>query len=101
MGEGIRISTGDVRSTAATIKTLNNTMNEQLLEIKNQMNNLQNTWQSDAHDVIRSKFNAAASKYFQNYKEIVDSYADFLINTVSEGYETTESAIESNASAFE
>jgi WXG100 family type VII secretion target len=96
--EGIKISLGEVSKTAGTIRTLNNGLNARLEEIKKEMNNLASTWQSDASNTIRNNFNALAPK-FEQYKEIVDSYAKFLDVTVT-NYDAAESAINNNASAF-
>ncbi len=96
--EGIHISLAEVSKTAGTIRTLNTSLDERLNEIKKQMNDLSSTWQSPAAETIRSKFNALVP-VFENYKQIVESYAKFLDNTVT-SYESTETAINNNASAF-
>lgn len=97
---GIKISTAEVRTTAMAIRNLNESLNNDLLEIQATMTNLKSSWQSDGCDAIQAKFSGVASKYFQNYHDVVDSYARFLEQAVAESYETTETAIESNANAF-
>lgn len=99
MAEGIKISLDEVSSTAATIRTLNNSMNLSLENIKKEMNNLSSTWQSDAGETIRARFNTMSAS-FEEYKKIVDSYATFLDDTVAT-YETTENTINANADAFQ
>lgn len=96
--EGIRISLNEVSSTASTIRNLNTNLDARLTEIKNEMNGLAASWQSDASNTIRERFNALSAK-FAEYKDIIDAYAKFLDNTVT-NYNTTETAINSNASAF-
>lgn len=96
--EGIKISLNEVAQTANTIRNLNTSLDARLNEIKNEMNGLAASWQSDASNTIRERFNALSSKFVE-YKEIIDSYAKFLDNTVT-NYDTTETAINSNASAF-
>ena len=96
--EGINISLGEVAKTAGTIRSLNQSLSARLEEIKKDMNNLASTWQSDASDTIRNNFNALAPK-FDNYRDVVESYAKFLDNTV-QAYDTAETAINNNASAF-
>jgi len=98
--EGIKISTQEVRSTAGRIRTQNTVLNEQLVEIQNHMKGLQTAWQSQAGDAIRTKFEAVAAKYFDQYYQIVESYAKFLELAVADSYETTEAKITSNADAF-
>ncbi len=96
--EGLSISFDQVASTANTIRGLNTNLETILSEIKAEMNALSSSWQSDASDTIRERFNSLDPK-FANYKNIVDAYAKFLDNTVT-SYETTERAINTNASAF-
>lgn len=96
--EGIRISLGEVAKTAGTIRTINQNLSTRLEDIKKEMNNLANTWQSDASNTIRENFNALAPR-FEEYKNVVDSYAKFLDSTVA-NYDAAETAINSNASAF-
>lgn len=101
MAGGIKISTAEVRATASTIRNLNNKMNQDLTDIQKAMAGLKSSWQSEGGDAIQSKFSAAANKYFSSYHDVVESYAKFLENVVSEGYEKTETTITSNADAFE
>ncbi|MCP3776055.1 pore-forming ESAT-6 family protein [Paenibacillus sp. MZ04-78.2] len=96
--EGISISTAEVTQTAATIRTLNGSLTTKLEEIKKEMNSLTSSWDSDASRTIQDKFNANSQK-FSDYRAVVDSYAAFLDNTVS-NYDATETTINSNASQF-
>lgn len=96
--EGINISLGEVSKTAGSIKVLNQSLSTRLEEIKKEMDSLATSWQSDASNTIRNNFNALAPR-FEEYKNVVDSYAKFLDATVT-NYDTTESAINNNASAF-
>lgn len=97
-GDTINISLAEVTNTASTIKTLNQSLTSNLEEIKGSMNNLAGSWESEGSEAIRSKFNALQPR-FDNYREIVESYAQFLDRTV-EAYNTTETTITSNANAF-
>ena len=97
--EGINISLGEVTKTAGTIRTLNTSLSTQLENIRTEMNNLSSTWQSDSSETIRSKFNTMANQQFETYKKIIEAYAKFLDNTVTT-YDTVETAINNNASAF-
>jgi len=96
--QGIKISFGEVSSTASTIRNLNTNLDTRLSDIKSEMNALASTWQSDASETIRERFNALVPR-FAEYKSIVDSYAKFLDNAVA-SYDSTETAINTNASAF-
>lgn len=96
--EGIKISLGEVSSAAGTIRNLNTNLDARLGDIKKEMNDLAASWQSDAADTVRERFNALAPK-FAEYKEVIESYAKFLDNTVA-SYDAAETAINANASAF-
>lgn len=98
MAEGINISLAEVTNTASSIRSINQILDTRLGEIKTQMTNLSSTWQSDASNTILANFNALAPK-FEEYKNVVESYAKFLDFTVT-SYDTTETAINNNASAF-
>lgn len=96
--DGIKISLGEVTKTAGSIKNLNQQLTLKLEDLGKEMNALQATWQSDSSDTIRNNFNALAPR-FQEYREVIESYAKFLEETVNV-YNTVETSINSNASAF-
>ncbi|WP_079506402.1 pore-forming ESAT-6 family protein [Mesobacillus jeotgali] len=97
-GDGIKISLGEVSKTAGQIRNLNQQLSTRLEEIKKDMNALASSWNSDASNTIRGNFNSLAPR-FEEYRQVVDSYAKFLDNTVT-NYNTAETAINNNASSF-
>ncbi|MCA1030227.1 pore-forming ESAT-6 family protein [Bacillus timonensis] len=96
--EGINISLPEVSKTAQSIKAINEDLSARLEEIRKEMNNLAQSWQSDSSNTIREKFNSLSPR-FEEYKNIVNSYAVFLDQTV-EIYNQTETQINNNASQF-
>ncbi len=98
MADSIKISTQVLTDTAQKVRNCNTAMDEKLADINKNMNDLEATWKSDAASDIRAAMNALKPK-FEQYKNVIESYAKFLVNT-AQSYETTESAIQSNASAF-
>lgn len=96
--EGINISLPEVSRTAQSIKAINQDLSMRLEEIKKEMNNLAQSWQSDASNTIREKFNGLAPR-FEEYKNVVNAYALFLDRTV-DLYNQTETMINNNASQF-
>ncbi len=98
MADGIQISTQVLLDTADKVRTINSTLDQKLADINKNMNDLEATWKSDAATDIRAAMNALKPR-FEEYKSVVESYAKFLVNT-AQNYETTESAVQSNASAF-
>ena len=98
MADSIKISTQVLTDTAQKVRNCNTAMDEKLADINKNMNDLEATWKSDAASDIRAAMNALKPK-FEQYKNVIESYAKFLVNT-AQSYESTESAIQSNASAF-
>ena len=98
MADGIQISSQVLYDTAEKVRNINAQMDSKLADINKNMNDLEATWKSDAANDIRSAMNALKPR-FEEYKSVVESYAKFLVNT-AQNYETTEAAIQSNASAF-
>lgn len=98
MADSIQISTQVLLDTAEKVRNINNTLDSKLTDINKSMNDLEATWKSDAASDIRAAMNAMKPR-FEEYKNVVESYAKFLVNT-AQSYESTESAIQTNASAF-
>lgn len=98
MADSIKISTQVLTDTAQKVRNCNAAMDEKLADINKNMNDLEATWKSDAANDIRAAMNALKPK-FEQYRNVIESYAKFLVNT-AQSYETTEGAIQSNASAF-
>jgi len=93
----IKITFEEVRSKTAQIRSYNDTLTQTLGNIKSAINALEAEWTSDTSDTIRAKITAMQPK-FDTYKEVIESYAKFLDNTVAQ-YESTENALNTNASS--
>lgn len=98
MADSIQISTQVLMDTAEKVRSINNSLDTQLAEINKSMNALEATWKSDAASDIRAAMNAMKPR-FEEYKNVIESYAKFLVKT-AQGYEATESAIQTRANAF-
>ena len=98
MADSIRVSTQVLMDTAQKVRNINATLDEKLAEISQSMNDLDATWKGEAATEIITAMNAMKPR-FEEYKNVVESYAKFLVNT-AQSYESTESAIQTNASAF-
>ena len=90
----IKITFGEVRTKTKQIRSRNDTLTDTLNQIKQIINNLESQWTSDTSDTIRAKITGMQPK-FDTYKEVIESYAKFLDNTVAQ-YEGTESTMNSN-----
>lgn len=98
MADSILISTQVLTDTASKVRNINSQLDNQLKEINKKMNDLESTWQSDAATDIRAAMNALKPR-FEEYKNVVEAYAKFLVTT-AQSYEATEGAIVNNASQF-
>ena len=98
MADGIQVSTQVLLDTADKVRSINATLDSKLADINKNMNDLEATWKSDAATDIRAAMNALKPR-FEEYKNVVDSYAKFLVNT-AQNYETTESSVQSIANSF-
>lgn len=98
MADSIQVSTQVLVDTAEKVRSINNTLDQKLNDINKSMNDLEATWKSDAAADIRAAMNAMRPR-FEEYKTVVESYAKFLVNT-AQSYDTTEGAVQSNASQF-
>lgn len=93
----IKITFAEVRSKTQQIRSHNKTLDNTLTQIKNTINALESDWTSDTSDTIRAKITGMQPK-FDTYREVIESYAKFLDNTV-EQYESTEGTLQSNAAS--
>lgn len=98
MADSIKISTQVLVDTASKVRSINDNLDSKLKDINTNMNNLESTWKSDAATDIRAAMNALKPR-FEEYKSVVESYAKFLTNT-AQNYDTTETTVQNNASAF-
>ena len=98
MADSIQVTTQVLVDTASTVRSLNTTLDDKLMEINKNMNDLEATWKSDAATDIRAAMNALNPR-FEEYKSVVESYAKFLVNT-AQNYDTTETTVQNNAGQF-
>ena len=89
----LNINTGAIRSTASKIAMENKHLEETLLSCQQTVHSLTNTWSGAAADATIAAFDSFASKYFSQYKELLDQYVRFLNNVAGEGYEETEQQV--------
>lgn len=95
----IRISLNEVSTTADTIRSINESLYDDLMQIRQQVTSLDSYWQSDTSDTVRSRFQQFSTR-FDTQKEVINAYVKFLEFTVS-SYDSLESTLNANASSFE
>lgn len=97
--DGIRISLQEVNDCATRIAGMNERLQECLLNMKKEMNLLNDSWISDAARETIRKFNMVSQR-FEKQKEVIEGYTQFLHLTVS-SYDSLESTIAANASGMQ
>ncbi len=100
MSSLIRINTDKVLDIANVMSGLNEDLQNTLTETQKTVNDLYEIWKGEASEATREAINQFANDYFQNYKDLIDSYIEFLRKNVAEGYEETENLNTSLAEAF-
>lgn len=99
-GNSIRVNTDQVAQIASSLEKLNKQLTEELQSSKTTIDNLANIWEGEAAQETISSFDEFASKYFQNYEDIITQYVQFLRSNVEQGYFETETQNISLADAF-
>ena len=100
MAGTIKISTDQVDAIATSIDNSNKKLKTTLEESQTAIKNLSSTWQGEASQATMSAYDAFATKYFQNYHDVIDAYVKFLRQNVSADYQATETANTNLADAF-
>lgn len=97
----ISVNTQTLRDAQIFIADKNQRLTDTLDSIHNKIDLLVGgTWDSDAGRAIEQKIKTFKANHFQQYKEAIDRFQRALL-ALAEKYEQTESAIESNANAFQ
>lgn len=90
MSETMKISPEEVMGYASQIRSLNSQLAEILNSSKAQITSLQGSWTGEAAEATITAFNGFASKYFENYQQMIEAYAQFLEKNVAESYDQTQ-----------
>lgn len=98
MDDSLKISLPEVSNTAGVIRNCNRSLDDVLSYVSKLMNDVHSIWESDGEEMLLSRFQKFSSKFI-NESEIIESYAKFLDDTVS-NYDSLESTIVANASNF-
>lgn len=98
MDDSLKISLPEVSNTAAAIRSHNANLDDTLSYVSKLMNELNSIWISNGEETLLNRFNNFAHK-FVSESEIIESYAQFLDETVS-NYDSLEQTIVANASNF-
>lgn len=98
MDNQLLISMPEVSATASAIRAHNARLDETLSYVSKIMNELNSIWYSTGEETLLHRFQNFSKKFIDE-SNIIESYAKFLDDTVS-NYETLESTITANAQNF-
>ncbi len=98
MAISIQVDKRALESTAETVNKKSQLQFDTLDDIKKTINNLQGSWASDAGEEIRAAI-TGMEKRFEQYKEVTDSYCQFLLKT-AQAYADTENELTRLAGEF-
>lgn len=100
MAGTIKVNTDQVAQIATELESLNTKLKEELEKSKAVIDGLSTVWVGDAYNATRDSYNEFATKYFQNYYDLIDQYAKFLHTNVEQGYFDTETNVTNLAQGF-
>lgn len=96
----IKIDTNAVRTTAKLIANSNQKISNDFSSVESAISTLNKNWNGTASDAAFRKFNNIKNTYYDNRFKVVNDMVNFMRKQVGDGYEQTETAIVSAASAF-
>ncbi len=89
----MKINTGEIRNAALTIRAQNKELQSALFRSKSAADALSGTWSGAAAETAISAYDQFAAKFFPEYQQMLDDYANFLGNQAGEGYEHVENSV--------
>lgn len=84
------LDTNEVLGIAGQIESDNKELQRLLNESKATLDSLGATWTGAAAEQTRAAYGTFATKFFQEYYDILEQYVKFLRSNVAEGYSDTE-----------
>ena len=86
-GNSIRISTDQVLGIASELDSLNKRLTAELEKSRATVNHLSNIWDGEAARATISSYNDFASKFFQQYEDIINEYDNLIVvKSISKSY---------------
>jgi uncharacterized protein YukE len=82
MADGkILVTPQRMRETAQYVRERNTKLNDTLNDVRAKILETENHYKSEAADEVRRKIAAFSNSHFNQFREVVESYATFLVNT--------------------
>lgn len=86
----LSVNTDAVVAAADSIKLFNAQIRDGLPSLQKAIAQLDNSWEGSASSVAISKFNEIISEFSDTRYNVLDNYANYLLQQVGEGYLQTE-----------
>ncbi len=96
----IKIDTNIVRTTAVQIAATNQKISDDFSPLENAISNMNSNWSGTASNAALEKFRNIKSTFYDDRFLVINDMVNFMNKQIGDGYETTETAITSAASAF-
>ena len=96
----IQVNTESVAQSATRLKGYNNDIQAAFSNVEEAMDKLNSHWDGAASEKARSAFFAIKKGYLKDRFNVMDNFANFLNNQVSDGYVQTEATNKKWAEAF-
>ena len=96
----LKINTDAAVTAAENIKTFNTQINDGFDNVQKAMNQLDLCWDGSAAEESIKKFNEVKSNYLEARYNVLDNYANFLLQLVGAGYVDAETVNLSLADQF-
>lgn len=96
----LKINTQLAVNAANSLKNINNQIRDSFPSVESAISRLDASWDGSAASTSISKFNEIKTKYPDARYNVIDNYANFLLQQVGEGYTQTEETNKSLADAF-
>lgn len=96
----IKVNTAAVLNTANEIDTINRSIRDDFAAVVSAISALNRNWDGSASNTGIGKLNYIKKNFVDNRFNVVNDYAAFMRQIVGEGYEATEKAAVTAASAF-
>lgn len=96
----IIVDSEQVLSIASQLENDNRELQQLLNDSKATVNSLSSYWTGQAAEETRASYESFASKFFQQYYDILDQYVKFLRRNVAEQYTEAEQVNTQLADAF-
>ena len=96
----IRINTAVVSSTADQIDVINKRIRDDMSDMETAIRTLRQSWEGEGASSCSGKLDYIKNNFSDTRFSVIDGMVSFMKMQVGEGYESTEQAVSSAASAF-